>query len=224
MHPLIEKILEKPTSHKLGIWIASLLVLAIAIYQFLVGPARTASEDLDTKVQSIRSKITQEQRRANDLPRLREQVRELDMRFSAALKELPDSREVPELLLSIERLARDSGLEVTLFQTRPEVVKDFYADVPVLLNAQGTFHQLMTFLDEVGHLERIVNVSDLDVWQPLFRETNMIKELSEFAGTGRVPIRASAVATTFRYLDESERKAVEEKKQVDSKKKRRSKK
>ena len=220
MKEFLERFLERPTGQKLGIFGAIIVLLAGLFWQFLYSPLSTEREELGSKVDGLRSKVIQETRIANDLPRFRAAVRDLEEKFKIALRELPEKREIPELLQSISGLARDAGLEVTLFQPKPEVPKDFYAEVPVAINVEGTYHQLLTFFDEVGHLTRVVNLSEIASWQPFFRDTGMIKELADYV-TGAMPIRASATATTFRYLDESERVEAQSKEDDDKKRRRR---
>ena len=222
MHPQLESFLERPTSHKAGFWVVSLGLIFGAFWQFMYSGALEERDQLSTKVEGLQTKVAQETRVAKDLPRFRAEVADLEGKLLVALKELPNAREIPELLSSISGLARDSGLEVTLFQPKPEVPKDFYAEVPVTINAEGTYHQLVTFFDEVGHLTRVVNVSEIAAWQPFYKDTSTIKELADYV-TGAMPMRATAVATTFRYLDESERVAAESKVDEDKKKRRRAK-
>ena len=63
-------------------------------------------------------------------------------------------------------LAKDSGLDVKLFKTSLEQKRDFYAEVPVQISLGGTYHQLASFFDAVGHLTRIVNISNVSIGSP----------------------------------------------------------
>jgi type IV pilus assembly protein PilO len=149
-------------------------------------------ESLTTKVEELNSQIISEQRLARNLPQVRELVKELEVKLKIALTELPDEREIPDLLASISKLAKDAGLEVSLFQPKPENVREFYAEVPVAITVNGTYHQVATFFDEVGRLSRIVNINQIKVSSPVITEA-------------RISVRTDCTATTFRYLDESER-------------------
>ncbi len=192
MHPFIENFLERPTSHKAGFWAGSILLISFVFWQYFYGAALKEQDELSNKVQSLTTEIATEKRLARDLGKFRDQVKELDIKLNQALQELPDTREIPDFLRSISDLAREVGLEVPLFRPLPEVRKDFYAEVPVSITVEGTFHQVATFFDEVGRLPRIVNISGITVREPKI-------------GEDRVVIRADCSATTFRYLDESER-------------------
>ena len=61
----------------------------------------------------------------------------------------------------------------------------------------GTYHQVATFFDEVGNLERIVNLDKFTVTKPV-------------VDNGSVRLKTSVVATAFRFLEEHERPSVDE--------------
>ena len=134
------------------------------------------------------------------LPEAEKKVKELDILLKKALQELPDSRDIPQLLTRISDKAKDAGLEILLFKPAGESKKDFYAEVPVQIEVEGSFHQVATFFDEVGHMERIVNVSKYNLADP---QTDRNKKVS---------LKTSLTATAFRFLTEEEQKAAKNKK------------
>ena len=198
MHPAVENFLERPTSHKAGFWVVSLGFVCFVMWTYVYGPAALEVEELKEKVDGLQSQIAQESRIARNKDKFLREVKDLDIQLADALRRLPDKREIPDLLNSISNLARDAGLEVALFKPRAENYKDFFAEVPVDISVEGSFHRVATFFDEVGKLPRIVNISGITMRDPkVFDET--------------VTIKTDCVATTFRYLDEAERKAAQEK-------------
>jgi len=54
-------------------------------------------------------------------------------------------------------------LENILFKPQPEVVKEFYAVIPVELDLVGSFNNLGVFLDSISKLDRILKVDSLKV-------------------------------------------------------------
>lgn len=208
MHPLIESFLERPRGQKIGFWVGSLALIGFLGWQYVIAPESSARDELQGRVDKLQGQVAQETRVARNLQKFRDEVKSLDQQLSVALKELPDKREIPELLQTVSSLARDAGLDVTLFQPQPERLKDFYAEVPVSISVDGTFHQLASFFDDVGQLARIVNISDIVAWNPVTKDTRVVRGLGD--AENAVHVRASCVATTFRYLDESERVKVED--------------
>ena len=208
MNQFFDNLMQRPTSHKVAIWVGTLLVISYLFWQFVHKDKRHAYTELEEKVENLRSEIVKEQRVARNLKKFKDEVKVLDTKLKFALAELPDKREIPELLSSVSSLARDAGLDVKLFRPSGEVYKDFYAEVPVSVSVEGNYHQVATFFDEVGGLSRIVNISEIAVNHP---------EASE----NEVRVSASCLATTFRYLDESERAQAEAAKTTETQKRRR---
>jgi type IV pilus assembly protein PilO len=194
MNALVENFLNRPFSHRVGIWGGVIAVVTFIFWQYFYSGLRTEYTDLTTKIDELQTEKVNEQRLARELPKVRAAVEELDIQLRKAILELPDKREIPDLLSSISNLAKDAGLEVTLFRPKPENMKDFYAEIPVAMNVQGTYHQVAAFFDEVGRLSRIVNLGEI-----------MMKEPELVEGQLEIPVKVSCTATTFRFLEESER-------------------
>ena len=105
-----------------------------------------------------------------------------------ALRQLPDSKELPGLLTDVSSLGKDAGLEFKAFRPRDEIAQDFYAEVPIEIEFSGDFHDIARFFDKVSKLPRIVNVSQLEM---------------EIAGqeNGATRLKVRGEATTFRFLE-----------------------
>lgn len=135
------------------------------------------------------------------LPEMQAEVALLKQKLVEARLQLPSRREMPDLLSSVSDKAKESGLEVELFRPGPEVVRNFYAEVPLTFSLRGTFHQVGNFFDAVGRLSRIVTVSDIS-----------LKSENHVPGKGdNIPeqeLEAICTATAYRLLDDGEAKAV----------------
>lgn len=197
MNEFIDNVIDRPLAHKLGAVALILVLIGLLFWQYVYSAPYQEVENLTQRVERLNADIVNEQRIVRDLPRLREVVRQLDIKLKQALTELPDRREIPALLSSISNLARDAGLEVSLFKPLPESLRDFYAEVPVSIVVVGTFHQVATFFDEVGRLSRIVNISEIGLKEPRLNQKER-----------QTVVKTNCKATTFRYLDESERQRV----------------
>ncbi|MBW1776013.1 MAG: type 4a pilus biogenesis protein PilO [Deltaproteobacteria bacterium] len=81
--------------------------------------------------------------------------------FRQALQALPEKKEIPSLLTNISRSGQDVGLEFLLFQPQAEVQKEFYAEIPVSIQVDGSYHNVAMFFDKVAGLSRIVNIHDI---------------------------------------------------------------
>jgi type IV pilus assembly protein PilO len=192
MSPVIEEFFERPLSHKLGALVVALFLLAYLFWQFLYKEPFNQLGDLADKIATLESQIVAEKKLSRELPKLRKEVENLDMKLSRVIKQLPDKKEIPELLSSVSGLAREAGLAVATFRPNPERINDFYAEVPVSVTVEGSYHEIATFFDEVGRMSRIVNIDQIALSAPKI-------------GPERIELKADCAVTTFRFLEEGER-------------------
>ena len=68
------------------------------------------------------------------------------------------------------------------------VTKDFYQEVPINIDVEGTYHNLGAFFDRISRLSRLVNMGT-------------IKVKAQANPTASNTIQATAVATTYVYVD-----------------------
>jgi len=124
---------------------------------------------------------------AVNLGAYRQQLAEIDRSFGALLRQLPSKAEMETLLIDINQAGLGRGLQFELFKPGNEVAKDFYAELPITIKLLGSYHDLGAFTGDIAKLSRIVTLNDLDI----------------AAGKDNL-LSMTAVAKTFRYLDEEE--------------------
>jgi len=207
LNGLLDNILERPPIQKVGILAVTIILIVALYYSFLYSPLADEIVRVTENVETARSeKMVKTQRSAN-LQRLRQDVQQLDIALKTAVAQLPNKREIAELLSGISAKAKQAGLDVLLFRPRAEAFQDFYAEVPVDIIVKGGFHNTVSFFDEVGRLNRLVNINNIGFKNPTAAGDNIVLE-------------TTSVATAFRFLDEAERKKVAEDKAKAAKAKR----
>jgi type IV pilus assembly protein PilO len=78
-------------------------------------------------------------------------------------KVLPAETEVAGFLSSIQAVANSSGIQLDAWQPLEERAEQFYARVPMSLQIAGRFHQIVKFSYELGKLDRVTNLENIDV-------------------------------------------------------------
>jgi len=191
MDPQVEKLLKLPTRQKVALLVLVLLLEAAAIFYLLYQPRMKEASGLQLRLDDLQRQIDDNRRIANNLPRYKSEFEQLKKDLDQALTELPNQKEIPSLLTSISSVGRGAGLDFLLFRPKPEVLKDFYAEVPVDIAVAGTFYNVADFFVAVSNLPRIVNINNVSF--------SDIKS----AG-GRTTLKVNCLATTFRFLDKKE--------------------
>ena len=172
--------------------IATLLgmfALVLAAGWFLVCSDAIATLELKQQEETkLREDFLSKKRQSVNLDLYVQQLNEIDRSFGALLKQLPNKAEVESLLIEINQSGMGRGLQFELFKPSPEIVKDFYAELPISVKLAGNYHDFGAFAADIGRLSRIVTLNNIAI-------TPNAKD-----GT----LTMDAVTKTFRYLDESE--------------------
>ena len=172
--------------------IATLLgmfALVLAAGWFLVCSDAIATLELKQQEETkLREDFLSKKRQSVNLDLYVQQLNEIDRSFGALLKQLPNKAEVESLLIEINQSGMGRGLQFELFKPSPEIVKDFYAELPISVKLTGNYHDFGAFAADIGRLSRIVTLNNVAI-------TPNAKD-----GT----LTMDAVTKTFRYLDESE--------------------
>lgn len=191
MDPRVDKILKLPNKQKIGILVAVLVIEAVVLLYFLYLPKRKVLIDLKAQHQTLQAEVEEKTKIANNLPKIQKEYNDLNIELEKALTELPNSKEIPSLLTSITSTGKSAGLDFLVFRPRAEVVKDFYADVPVDITVYGSYYSVANFFAAVANLPRIVNVANVE-----FVEVKSVNN--------RMMAKVNCLATTFRFLGKEE--------------------
>jgi len=196
MEKFIERVAKAPIGAKIGVVVGA-LVLVTAVNYFLMGiPYGDAISDIETKVKQVSRQQEQLDRDfiektaiANDLNRFRKEKELLERRLEEALAELPEQKNIDELLQLFQDRAQKAGLEINTITPQAEKAEGFYARIPIDMTVTGSFHEIATFFDALGRLRRIVNIGQIGMDSP--REAR-----------GRLVVNARFVLTTFMFLEQ----------------------
>ncbi|MBU2552377.1 MAG: type 4a pilus biogenesis protein PilO [Proteobacteria bacterium] len=195
-----DKLDKLKTPHKLGILAGTIILLGVGFYFLLYQPTQTEGAQIQANIEKLEGQIQQHERKAREIPKLKERLEEVQLRFSFASRLLPETKEVDQLLKSISDNGAQSGLNVVMFQPQPkDALKDFYAEITFDMRVEGPYLNVATFFYRLGQLPRIVNISDIKMGNPKMVEGDMI-------------LTTDCRGTTFRFMTSKEIEEVEKKK------------
>lgn len=183
-----EKLQKLPRAYRMALLPAiAALVGGLYVYLFYV-PTKATLEQARQQQLQLQRKLAEVRSVASNEERVKQEIEALERKLAVALRRLPDDKELPVLLTDITSLGKNSGLDFEAFRPRPEVQRDFYAEVPIGVEFTGRFHDIAAFFDEIARLPRIVNVGELDI------------EIAE-QDSQRTVLEVKGTATTFRFLE-----------------------
>src|SRR5690606_20145601 len=158
-------------------------------WYFFVRERQTSLESLEARERELKQEFETKQGKAVNLEPLKEQLAQMEVMLQQMLRQLPSKTEMPDLIVDISQTALATGIQTDLFQPRPEVPKEFYAEKPISLRMVGTYHQFGAFVSGVASLPRVVIMTMHDI------------SLKPRRGGAGSLVRDGTVKTD-RYLDE----------------------
>lgn len=171
--------------------VIALLVAALSWFLWL----KSFKEELEAaraREQALRTEFSQNYRKAVNLDALRRQREQAIQYVNLLEKQLPGKAEMAALLSDINLAGIGRGLQFDLFKPGATQVKDYYAELPIQLQVSGSFDAIGGFVSDIAHLPRIVTLGDVQI----------AGDAKSLAGSN--PLKMTAVAKTYRYLDPEE--------------------
>jgi len=175
-----------PVPIKIGGILVVCAIVLFAGFWFLIQGELEQYGEAQKKEEGLRETYMNKKALAINLPAYKEQMEEMEQTFGSLLRQLPNTTEVPDLLVDITQAGLGRGLEFTLFRPEKELPKDFYAEMPISVEVRGTYHELAQFVSDVAALPRIVTFGDISI-------TSAGKDNK---------LTMSAKAKTYRYMEE----------------------
>ena len=170
-----------------GIAVTCVFIVAAGYFVFIQGELDVYAAAKDKEVRLRETYLTKKALAIN-LPAYKQQMEEMQQTFGTLVRQLPNTTEIPDLLVDITQAGLGRGLEFVLFKPENEIPKEFYAEKPISIKVNGSYHELAQFVSDVSALPRIVTFGDMAI------ETQ--KKGSR--------LEMTAKATTYRYLEAAE--------------------
>ncbi len=176
-----------PDAPRVAVYVGLLVATLAAFWWFDWQELTDTLTQREAEEVQLRESWVGKKRQAVNLEEHKRQLAEIDRQFGALLKQLPNRAEMDSLLSDINQAGLGRGLQFELFKPGADVIKDFYAEMPIDIRVTGTYHDLGEFASDVARMPRIVTLNDVAL--------SADKD-------GKLKLEAKAV--TYRYLDEEE--------------------
>lgn len=167
----------------IGIGLLCIAILG-AGYWYVVQPKIDELHEAERKEEDLRKDFLVKKAQAINLPAYKQQMEDMQKTFGTLLRQLPNTSEVPDLLVDITQAGLGRGLQFVLFKPDRERPIDFYAELPINITVTGSYHELGLFVSDLAALPRIVTVENINI-----------------TGNDKGVLTMSALAKTYRYLE-----------------------
>ena len=182
----------------IGSWPAALkvILLTLLFVALLVAGFYLHIEELNKGLatvtqeeQALRVDFEQKAFEAANLEAYKAQLAEMEERFGALVAQLPSETEVPGLLEDITDKGELNGLNIERIDLLDEQEQNFYVELPIAIEAIGSYHDIGAFISGMAGLPRIVTLHDFEII---------------IDGNGSNMLEMSIYAKTYRYREEDD--------------------
>jgi type IV pilus assembly protein PilO len=152
-----------PKPARIAIIVVPALILASLVAFLAIMPKTKQLKGLGDEIAAQENEITKTQSMAAKLDVLKAENEGLRKRLDELSEQLPEEKEISQLLSQVSGKGTDSGLTILTWkpadrQLHPSQI--VYA-VPVSVNVKGSYHRFGQFLSSLTRLKRIVNINDI---------------------------------------------------------------
>ena len=160
--------LKDPKVQKIMLGVMSVVILSYIYFgtSFLPFnyPVRKARiEALKKEHAKLSAELEKARQMVGNLARLEAEYERLHEQWLSAQELLPEESEMPELLRNVTTAGNKAGVEFALFEPQTPLPREFYTEHPVHVKIRGGYHQVGIFMSQLANMDRIVNVSRLEL-------------------------------------------------------------
>jgi len=138
----------------LVVWVGCLF----AVLYFVLFPLLQRMATLEGEKMRLLQEITVLQRKAAELRRLEERLQELEALNRTLSRRLPEEKEIPDLLITIEDAAFLSHLELLSLKPEPPKPQEGYTELPFSGSVRTSFQSFLFFLNYLRQSPRLIQV------------------------------------------------------------------
>jgi type IV pilus assembly protein PilO len=192
MEQYLDRIAKAPAGAKYGGLAAAVVALTALNFFLLIQPTEDKIKQQVEQRRKLDLDLAEKSEIAQNLNERRREMDVLEQKLAEALTELPEKKEIDELLAQINDVGRKSGLEIARVEPGKETVGggEFFARIPIKMTVSGNYHEIAVFMQELANMRRIVNVNGISLDKPALKNEKVI-------------LQSSFVATTFRFVEQA---------------------
>ena len=182
----LENVGSWPAAARAIVAVMLFVLIVVLGYYYHIANLSDRLDASERKELELRREFERKAFEAQNLDAYKLQLKEMRDSFGALVSQLPSDTEVPGLLEDISSKGELNGLTIESIDLLDEVREEFYVELPIAIEATGSYHDLGAFISGMAGLPRIVTLHDFDIEMTDDDSSNLSMEIT---------------AKTYRYRD-----------------------
>ncbi|MDR1486558.1 MAG: type 4a pilus biogenesis protein PilO [Deltaproteobacteria bacterium] len=156
---------------KIAILVAGIVAAIAVFYMLYYTPWEAQVATLTREVASLNEQIKTETANINKHKPIADYIQPVTYTYSYLKSFLTTENEIPRLIEIISELGAQAGARVTLFAPKAAVPLADYAEIQFSMNLEGGFLSVLKFFYALSQMDRLINITSVQVDSPLMTET-----------------------------------------------------
>jgi type IV pilus assembly protein PilO len=154
-----------------GYLIFAIFIFALA-FLFYFKPQNTKLKALTAERVKVEQEVQNLKQKKRELDKIEADIVAMTAKLKTLEVNIPQRKEIADILRQIQALAYDSRLDVLRFAPGKEINKDFYAEWPIPIQISGNYHNLGLFFDKLSKFARVFTIENFSI-KTLARQTDL---------------------------------------------------
>jgi type IV pilus assembly protein PilO len=164
--PAQSALAKLPTAAKIGIGVGVVAVLFFGYWFVFYSDVASKIEGAQRQKKSLRDQLAQQEQAEATYFADRGELALREQRARELNKVLPPDSQEDAFLSSVQQASNAAGIDLKAYSPTDEIAQAYYAKVPMRLEMSGRFQQIAKFTYELGKVDRIINVEDIELSEP----------------------------------------------------------
>ncbi|HWX55216.1 MAG TPA: type 4a pilus biogenesis protein PilO [Verrucomicrobiae bacterium] len=186
---------EMSVMARIGIMLLVAVALFVGFYYFVLNDIIQKNKVVEAQIIAKKAENLQLQQYEPRLEEMNKQIALLQGEIEREKKIVPEDKDVDQFIKILHDTASTAGIEIRRYTTIPGANHEFYGEVPFAIDIDGPYYSVLNFFDRVARLERIVNITNMQMSNVKNPGPSRVRGTYAFAPTETVV--ASCTATTF---------------------------
>jgi type IV pilus assembly protein PilO len=185
-----KKVTKIKRSYKILFSLVVNVLIFMLLFYFIISPQIDTKQRLAADLNKLDSELKSMVAIKNNIEKHRKEYAQLQEVLQQMLRELPETKDIPNLLRNVSGAGAEARLKITHFEPKTVQTKEFYGELPFSIRYTGPFHHIGYFFDSVRRMERIINITSFSLSvDPKSSPTNVV-------------LTGDCTAKTYVYLGE----------------------
>lgn len=171
-----KKLTRLPKKYKIIIMVSVCIVLFAALFTTVLVPKFKEKKKITAELTSVQQELKRLNDIKNNMDKTRREYAELKGRLQQVLSQMPEQKDIPNLLRQVSSLSHETGARIKYFEPKAVQAKEFYSELPFELRYIGGYHNMGYFFDGIRRLERIVHITSFSLEAKTVTATKVVLE------------------------------------------------